>query len=92
MTFSTTPASDDERGASGSRSGIRSAGAGLGGSVGGVSGRTTNGGGTGGGKPGVALATLNEGARVSPALSYEKIVFLPAGAGGIGLVKSRYER
>lgn len=70
-----------------------------GGSSGGGNGRASSlgggghGGGGGGDKPGVAsLATLDVGARVSPALPYGNVVSLPAGGGGMGLVRGRHER
>lgn len=95
MNFSTTP--EDERGVN--RGGQRNiGGAGLtgvgniGGNAGdrGSSGRACLG---GGGKPGAMLATLDPGGRVSPgALSYGKIVSLPAGTGSAGLMRGRLEQ
>lgn len=94
--------SEDERGTSGSRGGPRNivmglgAGAGNGGSGGGghggSSGRTSLGG-SGSEKSGATtLATLDVGARASPALPYGKSVSLPASGSGIGLIGGRFER
>ena len=103
MNLSTTPASEDERGVSISRAGPRNVasvlaegfsgggGGGSGGiSSGGISsGRKGFGSGSGGEKRGAALATLDMGARVSPALAYGKIASLPQGDGGIGVMRGR---
>ncbi len=84
-------ASEDERGGSGSRGGARNIVAGLGGSVG--SGGGGSSGSNGREKSGAAtLATLDVATRASPALSYGKIVSLPAGGGGMGPIRGRYER
>lgn len=94
--------SEDERGGSGSRGGPRqivmglSAGAGNGGSGGGghggSNGRTNLGGGGAEKSGATTLATLDVGARVSPASPYGKSVSLPAGGSGIGIIGGRFER
>ncbi|CAB1118609.1 unnamed protein product [Ectocarpus sp. CCAP 1310/34] len=86
MNFSSSTTSEDERGGTASRGGSRIA-AGLGEGVAGNISRTSI---VGGDKPGaVSLATIDVGARVPPALPYDKIVSLPSGDSGIGLIRGR---
>ena len=105
MNLSTPPVSEDERSVSISRGGSRSAlaegmtgGGGSGGGGGGGSGSNSGAigsgrkgfsSGNGGEKRGAALATLDMGARVSPALAYGKIASLPQGDGGMGVMRGR---
>ncbi|CAM9968612.1 unnamed protein product [Ectocarpus sp. 8 AP-2014] len=86
MNFSASSTSEDERGGTASRGGSRIV-SGLGEGVAGNISRTSI---VGGDKPGaVSLATLDVGARVSPALPYGKVVSLPSGGSGIGLIRGR---
>ncbi|CAN0113390.1 unnamed protein product [Ectocarpus sp. 6 AP-2014] len=86
MNFSASSMSEDERGGTASRGGSRIVSS-LGDGVAGNISRTSI---VGGDKPGaVSLATLDVGARVSPALPYGKVVSLPSGGSGIGLIRGR---
>ncbi|CAM9802115.1 unnamed protein product [Ectocarpus sp. 13 AM-2016] len=86
MNFSASSTNEDERGGTASRGGSRIV-SGLGEGVAGNISRTNI---VAGDKPGaVSLATLDVGARVSPALPYGKVVSLPSGGSGIGLIRGR---